>query len=120
MVDQGKTGLRHLWKGITYQWNMQKWKATENPFVIYEFYETIDEIIKGKNFTVMQTWNTDESGFPVDPSKCKVITKPGETAYKVTPCPGRENVSVLAAVNADGRVLLLLIIYDGKNLQSTW
>ena len=55
-------------------------KATENPFVVYEFYGTIDEIIKGKNLTVKQIWNTDESGLCVDPSKCKVITKRGETA----------------------------------------
>ena len=29
-------------------------KATENAFVVYEFYEMIDEIIKGKNLTVNQ------------------------------------------------------------------
>ena len=95
-------------------------KATENPLVVYEFYEMIDEIIKGKNLTVKQIWNTDESGFPVDPTKCKVITKRGETAYKVTLGPGSENNSVLATFNADGRVLPPLIIYAGKNLQSTW
>ena len=65
-------------------------KATENPFIIYEFYEMIYRIIKGKNLTVKQIWNTDESGFPVDLSKCKMITKQGETAYKVTLGPGRE------------------------------
>ena len=78
----------------------------------------IDKIIKGKNLAVKQIWDTDESGFAGDPSKCKVITKRGETTYKVTLGPGREDILVLATVNADGRVLPLLIIYACKNLQS--
>ena len=95
-------------------------KATENPFVIYEFYERIEEIIKGSNLTVKQIWNKDESGFPIYPSKCTVITKRRETTYKVTLGPGKENISVLDTVNADGTVLPPIINYAGKNLQSTW
>ena len=40
--------------------------------------------------------------------------------YKVTLGRGRENISVLATVNADGRIFAPLIVYAGKNWQSTW
>ena len=53
-------------------WAARK-KATENPFVVYELYEIIDKTIKGKILILKQIWNTDESGFPADPSKCRVI-----------------------------------------------
>ena len=79
--------------------------------------------IKGKNqnLPVKQIWNADESDFPVDPSKCKVITKQRETVCKVSLGSGWENFSVLllAIVNADGSVLTPLIIYASKNLQRT-
>ena len=90
-------------------------KATENPFVVYEFYKRNDKITKGQNLTVKHIWNTYLSGFPVNPWKCKVVKKRGETPYKVTLSSKRENILVLPTANADGRVLPLLIIYAGKN-----
>ena len=94
--------------------------ATENPFIIFEFYEMLEKIIKEKNLSANQIWNTDESGFPVDPRKCKVISKRGEKAYKVTLGPGRENITTLATCSASGQALDPLIIFAGKNLQSSW
>ena len=58
--------------------------ATANPFVIYDFYEQLEEIIKDKKLNANQIWNCDESGFPTDPHKCKVVSVKGKTAYKVT------------------------------------
>ena len=81
-------------------------KATENPFVVYEFYKRNDKITKGQNLTVKHIWNTYESGFPVDPWKCKVVKKWGEPPYNVTLSSKRENILVLPTANADGRVLL--------------
>lgn len=40
--------------------------AMANPFVIYDFYDTIEKIITEKN----QIWNCAHSGFPMDPSRC--------------------------------------------------
>ena len=94
--------------------------ATENPWIIYDFYESIDNIIKTQNLTAKQIWNCDESGFPTDPSKCKCIAVKGEKAYKVTLGPGRENISTMATCSAGGEVLDPLLIFAGKNLQNTW
>ena len=41
-------------------------------------------------------------------------------AYKITWGAGRENISTLAACSAAGRALDPLIIFSGKNFQSTW
>ena len=95
-------------------------KATENPWFIYEFYETLDKIVKEKKLTAAQIWNCDESGFPTDPSRCKAVTKRGEKAYRITLGAGRENTTTLATCNAAGCVMDPLIIYAGKNLQSSW
>ena len=94
--------------------------ATSNPFIIFDFYDVIEKIIQEKNLTAANTWNCDESGFPHDPKKCMSVTVKGEVAYKVTCGAGRENTTTLAVVNATGRVLDPLVIFSGKNFQSTW
>ena len=94
--------------------------ATANLFVIFIFYETLEQEIKRNNLTAYQIWNCDESGFPVDPLKCKVVSVKGEIAYKVSCGARRENITTLAVCSASGQVLDPLIVFAGKNLQSTW
>ena len=94
--------------------------ATANPFIIHDFFDVLEEIMKEKKLKPEQIWNCDESGFPHDPQRCKVVSAKGETAYKLTCGSGRENTTTLAAVCASGRVLDPLIIFSGKNFQSTW
>ena len=94
--------------------------CTGNPFIVYDFYEQLSNIISSKKLQAHQIWNCDESRFPNDPHKCKVVSVKGKTAYKITCGARRENISTLAVVNAAGRVLSHLIIFGGKNMQSTW
>ena len=94
--------------------------VTANPFVVHDFYDTLEKVFADKNFTPSQIWNCDESGFPTDPKRCKVVSGSGEVAYRVTPGAGRENTTTLAAVNAAGRALPPLIIFPGKNHQESW
>ena len=94
--------------------------ATANPFIIFDFYEVVEKIIKEKKLNREQIWNCDESGFPTDPSKCKVVAPIGMPGYKTTPGAGRENHTVLATCSAAGRALDPLILFQGKNFQSTW
>ena len=35
-------------------------------------------------FLSLQIWNLDESGFPTDPGRCKIIAPKGEVANKIT------------------------------------
>ena len=94
--------------------------ATANPFIINDFYDVIERIIKEKNLQPNQIWNCDESGFPTDPQKCRVVGVKGKEALKVTFGAGRENITTLAVCSASGKALDPLIVFAGKNLQSTW
>ena len=96
--------------------------ATENLFVIFDFYEVLEEVIQEKNLfdKPQHIWNCDESGFPSDPKKVKVVSVRGKTAYRVTAGAGRENTTTLAVANAAGKALPHLIVFQGKNFQSTW
>ena len=94
--------------------------ATANPFIVYDFYDLLAELMEKYNFRAEQIWNCDESGFPTDPQCCKVVSVKGQTAYKTTSGARRENITTLAVVNAAGRALDPLIIFQGKNMQSTW
>ena len=40
---------------------------TSNPFVVYDFFETIEKIANENNFSLSQVWNCDETGFLTDP-----------------------------------------------------
>ena len=94
---------------------------TANPFVIYDFYDKLENIlndnpeIKSENI-----WNCDESGFPTDPSKSKVVGPCNEPAFKLSFGARRENITTLAVCNASGIVLDPLVIFQGKNFQSSW
>ena len=94
--------------------------ATGNSFIVYNFFDVIEDIINKHNIPPSNMWICDESGFPHDPSKYLVISVKGEVAYKVTCGSGRENTTTLAVASATGRVLDPLIIFTGKNFQSIW
>ena len=95
-----------------------KKSITANPFIIYDLYDVIEDIIVKNNLSAEKIWNCDESGFPMDPLKFRVVSERGKVAYKVMCGPGRENTTTLAVCNAVGRALDPLIIFAGKNFQS--
>ena len=62
-------------------------------------------------------WNLDELGLPTDVGRSKVIAPKEEVANKIIFGAGRENITVLAACNASGKAIDLLIIFTSKNGQ---
>ena len=94
--------------------------STSTPFLISDFYDVIEEINTTKKLGPSQIWNADETGFPMDPQKSKAIAPVGEVGLTTTVGAGRENTTVLGVCNGAGRVLDPLIIFQNKNLQSTW
>ena len=83
--------------------------ATSNLFIVFEFYDTLEKVMLEKQFLSSQIWNLDESGFPTDAGRCKVIAPKGEVANKITSGAGHENITVLAACNASGRLFNPLV-----------
>lgn len=80
--DREGSGLRLLWSAMVCLVGRWKWfvrlEAAENPFVIYEFYEMLEELINKENLSAEQVWNFDESSFPSDHERCKVTNAKGE------------------------------------------
>ena len=94
--------------------------ATSNPFIIYDFYDLLEDVVTSKALTPCQIWNCDESGFPSDPASCRVVGTRGAVSYKVTSGPGRNNTTVLAACSAAGEAFPPMIVFQGMKFQSTW
>ena len=95
-------------------------KATSNPFIIYEFYELVEELVRSHNLGPHQILNVDEAGFSHDPASCRVVEARGKVSFKMIHGPGRDNTTVLASCNAEGSILPPMIVFKGKNFQSTW
>ena len=89
---------------------------TANPFVIYDFYDKLATIFDANpDLNPENIWNCDESGFPTDPGKSKVIAPCNKPGFKLSYGACRKNITTLAVSNATGKVLDLLIILQGKN-----
>lgn len=97
-------------------------KATSDPYIIYEFYDLLEDIMNKYDLgdKPSHIYNLDESGFSSDPSRVKVVSKKGEKVHRNIQGSGKENTTVLACVNASGKVLPPLIIFQGSNLWSSW
>lgn len=89
--------------------------VTADPFVIYGFFDDLHEALTtyGLMDKPDHVWNLDETSFCMDPSKTKTMGPIGDKTIRVTPGPGRENISVLACVNASGRALDPLVVFKG-------
>lgn len=56
----------------------------------------------------------------MDSSKSRVVTEKGKPAHRIIQGSGRENTTVLACVNAEGKALPPLVIYEANKLWSSW
>ena len=85
--------------------------TTGNLFVVYDIFDTVQKIMEANNFTALQIWNYDETGFPTDAGQCKVIAPRGKRPNKLTRGADRENISVLATCSASRKALGSFIIF---------
>lgn len=61
-----------------------------------------------------------ESALPSQPKKCKVISCKGQKTLQIVTGSDRDNTTILAAVSASGKTFPPLIIFPGKQVQTTW
>ena len=90
--------------------------ATFNPFIVYDFYDVIDKIIKKNNLTEDQLWNCCKSGLPTNPSKCEVVAPVGKLGWKVTCRAGR--MSPFSQLAMQLEVLLIRSSYLRETISS--
>lgn len=65
-------------------------------------------------------WNLDKKSVSLDPSKTKVVGGIGLPCSRTTYGSGKENITVLTAVNADGKKLTPLVVFKGKHIWDQW
>ena len=65
-------------------------------------------------------WNTDESGALHEPKKCKAESLTGQSTLQIIIGSHRGNATILMAVSNSGETLPPLIIFQGKQIQTTW
>ena len=99
-----------------------RYNATKNPFIVYHYYDSLESIIRDLKLENRPDliWNTDESGLPHEPKKCRIVSLKGQKTLQVTPGSDRENTTVLATCSAAGKALPPLIIFSGMSVQTTW
>ena len=97
-------------------------RATSDPFIIYEFYDVLENLLKSLNIFCKpeNVYNLDETSFCTDANRVKFLSGVGQKAYKQLEGTGRENTTVMACVSASGKVLPPLFIFKGNNLWTNW
>jgi hypothetical protein len=106
-----------LKKGATMQF--ARFNTTRNPFIIYDFYDTLHEEMTTLNIMNKPEciFNLDETSFPLDPgSDYKTYGTVGEPTIRVVAGGGRENVTVMATINAAGQSMPPLVIFKGARI----
>jgi len=93
-------------------------KDVRNPYVIYDFYKNLNTIVVNNNIEKSFVFNADESGFRTDPSCLKAIGEKGKTLNRISGGSGRESISVLAFILADGSYVLPFIVFKGAAVQA--
>lgn len=93
-----------------------------DPFIIYPYFELLENTINdlGLQDKPHLIYNLDETGFNMDPARHKSVGPTGQPSTRTTSGPGRENITVLLAASASGKLLPPHIIFQGKNMWDQW
>ena len=60
-----------------------------------------------------------KQGFLTSLKKCEVVSLKGQPTLQIITGSDRDNTTILAAVSGSGETLPLLIIFQGKQVQTT-
>lgn len=93
-------------------------KNAKDPFIVYEYFDILEKVVEelGLSQEPQRIYNLDETSICSDPTKGKVVGRKGFRSIRTTSGPGRENTTVLLAVNANGDKIPPLIIFQGMYL----
>jgi hypothetical protein len=93
-----------------------------DPFIIYEFFDLLEAEISRLNIADApgHVWNVDESAFHSDPRGVKIVAAIGEKVHRSISGSGRYTFTAMACVSGAGVAQPPLVIFEGKNLYSTW
>lgn len=90
--------------------------ATSDPAIIYGFYDIVEQQLEKLHITKRPEclFNVDETNLYTDPKQTRVVAPRGEKASRITSTSGREALTVMAGISANGEALPPLIVFKGK------
>ena len=99
-----------------------RYNATKNPFIVNHWFDILEETVKklGIEDRSDLLWNSDESGLPSEPKKCKAILLKEQKTLQIVTGSDRDKTTVPSAVSASGKIFLSLIIFQEKQVQTMW
>ena len=109
-----------LKKGTSMQ--IDRKERTSDPFIIYSLYDVLEKELQNLQLHDKpgHIYNLDETSFPLHSSKTHTVGVVGEKTIRVTASSGRQNITVLATICADGTALPPCIVFKGKRLMQQW
>jgi hypothetical protein len=124
--------LRHLWVSHFLQRNQRVHSIvgrsieaartdSTNPEAIRAWLELVEQTRVRLGIRAEDTWNIDETGIGLGVcNNSQVIASSSKRKAYVKSPENREWVSIVEVVSASGQKLRPLVIFKGKNLQTTW
>ncbi|GFO21204.1 Jerky protein [Plakobranchus ocellatus] len=108
------------------QMKMSRQKSSANKTIYDAWFSLLKKTLTYHNLLNKpeRVYNVDESGFPLDPKRLKVITQKGiQNLFRLIGGSGRETITVQllqGCAKADGAMLPPYILYAAKNLRVKW
>ena len=102
--------------------NVDRKERTSDPFIIYSLYDVLEKEVQNMQLHDKpgHIYNLDETSFPMHSTKTHTVGIVGEKSIRVTASSGRQNITVLATICADGTALPPCIVFKGKRLMQHW
>ncbi|KAI4468140.1 hypothetical protein MML48_2g00013261 [Holotrichia oblita] len=97
-------------------------KKAMDPFTIHNYFSLLKDQLDNLALhnKPSQIWNLDETSLSIDPRRSKVVGEIGKPSSRTISTPGKENTTVLALCNAEGKKAPPLIIFKGRHLWDKW
>lgn len=97
-------------------------KKAMDPFTIHNYFsllkDQLDNLALHKKPS--HIWSLDDTSLSIDPRRSKVVGEIGKPSSRTISTPGKENTTVLALCNAEGKKAPPLIIFKGPHLWDKW
>ena len=112
----------HLELKVKWSLALEKCRAASlNPTLVNEFYNILEDTIKGYNIPVENIYNMDEKGIQLGiGQKVKAFVDRDQTDVYSVEDGNRELVTIIETVCADGSSLHPSVIYQGKRSDLEW
>ena len=92
--------------------------AMQNTEALDNYFKLLKDVMEENN--LMQIYNVDESGMPLEHRPLRVLTKKGQRKVRCRTSGNKSQVTVIGCVSAAGQAMPPFVIFDAKSLNIEW